>query len=222
MDEAAVLLSRTKSKRTRSSNSHHNGERASKASALASPASTGSTPHASQPNLISCTSSAPLGPLSNNQNKLEAIDDDVYAYSPRDSVASIREDPFFRNYQSPHSVSLGRELRSATFSQQRLRDEDMLEDPHPRSERRPAATADTSSNSVNLPVRLPLSEQLHGGNNLLIKVLLSTAPIEKRNGGYQYCNNWQRGSGEEYAGAACSRSTQSADFDCLECADVGR
>lgn len=46
-------------------------------------------------------------------------------YSPRDSVSSIKDDPFFRNYQSPHSVSLGRELTSASHEYSKsLRDDD--------------------------------------------------------------------------------------------------
>ena len=83
---------------------------------------------------------------------LAAADDDFDAYSHRDSVTSIKDDPFFRNYQSPHSVSLARELRSATYSLQDLRDEDAEEEPPPRSTRRPSAD---TSNSVNLPVRRP-------------------------------------------------------------------
>lgn len=150
MDQVGLLPSRTKSKRTRSSNSSrdpHHGERTSKAS----PTSTSSTPRTSRPSLAHRTSSAPLVPVTGHP-KLLAADDDLDAYSHRDSVASIKDDPFFRNYQSPHSVSLARELRSATYSQQRLRDEDVPEEPPPRSTRRPSAD---NSNSVNLPVRLP-------------------------------------------------------------------
>jgi hypothetical protein len=31
-------------------------------------------------------------------------------------VTSIKDDPFFRNYQTPQSVSLAKELRSASYS----------------------------------------------------------------------------------------------------------
>lgn len=48
------------------------------------------------------------------------MNDEAYAYrmrdSIRDSVASIKDDPFFRNYQTPQSVSLARELRSASHN----------------------------------------------------------------------------------------------------------
>ena len=150
MDEVTLLPARTKSKRTRSSNSSrdpHHGERASKAS----PTSNSSTPRTARPSLATRTSSAPLVPVTSHP-KLLADDDDFDAFSHRDSVASIKDDPFFRNYQSPHSVSLARELRSATYSHQRLRDEELPEEPPPRSTRRPSAD---NSNAVNLPVRLP-------------------------------------------------------------------
>ena len=214
MDEVGLLPARTKSKRTRSSNpsrdSHH-GERASKGS----PTSTSLTPRTSRPSLASRTSSAPLVPV-NNHPKLLADDDDFDAYSHRDSVASIKDDPFFRNYQSPHSVSLARELRSATYSQQRVRDEELPEEPPPRSTKRPSAD---TSNSVNLPVRLPrprsLREQIADQGVII-------APIEKRYGGYQYCNNWECGRGEEYIDPTGSWSTTSANLHCFESANVGR
>jgi hypothetical protein len=166
MDEVGLLPARTKSKRTRSSNSSrdpHHGERASKAS----PTSGSSTPRTSRPSLASRTSSAPLVPVS-SQPKLLSTDDEFDAYSHRDSVASIKDDPFFRNYQSPHSVSLAKELRSATYSQQRLRDEDFPEEPPPRSTRRPSAD---TSNSVNLPVRIP-SPRCIWRNKLLTRVII--------------------------------------------------
>lgn len=44
----------------------------------------------------------------------QAWEDDA---NQRDSVASLKDDPFFRNYQTPHSVSLSRELRSARMEE---------------------------------------------------------------------------------------------------------
>jgi hypothetical protein len=140
MDEVTLLPTRTKSKRTRSSNTsreNHQRDRNSKAPATSS----NSAARSARPNLASRTSSAPLVPLSKDPNLLN-VEDDFDPHSHRDSVASIKDDPFFRNYQSPHSVSLARELRSATYSE-RLHDED---NPSPKSGRRPP------DNSVNLPV----------------------------------------------------------------------
>jgi hypothetical protein len=141
---AKLLPARTRSKRTRSttaSREPHHGDR-SKASATSS-----STPRTSRPGLTSRTSSAPLVPLASS-TKLLVIEDDLDDYSQRDSVASIKDDPFFRNYQSPSSVSMANELRSATY------DEDVAEELPARSARRPSADA------VNLPVCLPPSRIL--------------------------------------------------------------
>lgn len=153
MDEVSLLPARTKSKRTRSSNSsrdpHH--ERASKAS----PTTTSSTPRSTRPNHASRTNSAPLVPMI-SPPKLLADDDDFDVYSHRDSVTSIKDDPFFRHYQSPQSVSLARELRSATYTQHNLRDEALPEEPPPRSTRRPSA------DTVNLPVSLPSPRKRKG------------------------------------------------------------
>jgi hypothetical protein len=66
-------------------------------------------------------------------------------------VASIKDDPFFRNYQTPNSVSLARELRSATYSE-RMRDGKSPHEPSPPSPNRTAL-----DNSVNLPVSFPPS-----------------------------------------------------------------
>jgi hypothetical protein len=151
MEDVSILPARTKSKRTRSSHSSrdpHQGERASKAS----PTTASSTPRSTRPNLATRTSSAPLVPVT-SPPKLLTVDNDFDYYSHRGSVASIKDDPFFRNYQSPHSVSLARELRSANYSEPALHDEDLPEEPPPRSTRRPSAD---TFNAVNLPVRLPI------------------------------------------------------------------
>jgi hypothetical protein len=139
--------------RTKSSNSakeSQRGERLSKAS----PATTSSTPRSARPNLTARTSSAPLVPLAKDP-KLSIADDEFDEYNHRDSVASLKDDPFFRNYQSPDSVSIARELRSAAYSE-RLRDEGegIPEEPPPRSARRPSV-----DDSVNLPVRIPHTQQ---------------------------------------------------------------
>ncbi|KAG0646259.1 Ras guanine nucleotide exchange factor A [Hyphodiscus hymeniophilus] len=137
---------RDRSKRTRSPHSsrdpHHEG--ASKPP----PTTTSSTsPRTARPSLASRTTSAPQVPAVIPSKSL-VEDDDFEPYSFRDSVTSIKDDPFFRNYQSPHSVSLARELRSATYLQQNLREDDLPEGSPLRSTRRPSAD---TANFVNLP-----------------------------------------------------------------------
>jgi hypothetical protein len=144
MDEVDLSPARSKSKRTRSSNTSREGSR--RDHPAKSPTSTNSTPRTARPALGPArAASAPLVPLTRDPN-LITIGDGSDAFSQRDSVASIKDDPFFRNYQSPQSISLARELRSATYSE-RLRDEALPKDPPPRSNKRPSV-----DNSVNLPV----------------------------------------------------------------------
>jgi hypothetical protein len=115
-----------------------------------SPASSSSNPRTARPSLSSRTSSAPLLPAIKvkTPNLLSGEGDvDVDLYSIRDSVASIKDDPFFRDYQTPNSVSLARELRSATYSE-RIRDGKSPHEPPPQSPKTPSV-----DNSVNLPVR---------------------------------------------------------------------
>jgi hypothetical protein len=149
MDEVSLLPSRSKSKRTRSSNTSRESSR--RDHTAKSPTSTSSTPRTTRPSLgATRTASAPLVPLSRDTDHV-IIGEELDPFSQRDSVASIKDDPFFRNYQSPHSVSLARELRSATYSE-RLRDEASPKDPPPRSNKRPSV-----DDSVKLPVRTFIS-----------------------------------------------------------------
>jgi hypothetical protein len=147
MDEVGILPSRTKSKRTQSSNSKE-GHRERLQKKAASPTTSNSTPRSARPSITTRTASAPLVP-SIRDPKLEIIGFDPDGHSQRDSITSIKDDPFFRNYQSPHSVSLARELRSATYTE-RLRDEGVPKDPPARS-----ASIPSMDDSVNLPVCLP-------------------------------------------------------------------
>jgi len=153
MDEA--LPNRTRSKRTKPSNSAKESQRGESLS-KALPATTSSTPRSARPNLTARTSSAPLVPLAKDP-KLSIADDEFDEYHHRDSVASLKDDPFFRNYQSPDSVSIARELRSAAYSE-RLRDEGeeegIPEEPPPWSARRLSV-----DDSVNLPVRIPHTQR---------------------------------------------------------------
>jgi hypothetical protein len=115
-----------------------------------SPTSSTSTPRTARPSLSSRTSSAPL--LTATKVKTPDLlsdegDVDVDLYSIRDSVTSIKDDPFFRNYQTPNSVYLARELRSATYSE-RVRDGKSPHEPPPQS-----PNTLSVDNSVNLPVR---------------------------------------------------------------------
>ena len=147
--EVSLLPQRTKSKRTRSSNSSKDPNRGDRKTNASPTNPTNSTPRTSRPSLSSRTTSAPVLPAINikNPNLLSHDDDaDSDLYSIRDSVASLKDDPFFRNYQNPTSVSLARELRSATHSE-RMRDGNPPSEPPPRSPRRPSV-----DNAVNLPV----------------------------------------------------------------------
>jgi hypothetical protein len=150
MEEVGLLPHRTKSKRTRSSNSSRDPNRGDRPT-KASPTASNSTPRSTaRPSLTNRTNSAPLVPATTDSNLL-SVEDDFDAYSHRESVVSIKDDPFFRNYQSPHSVSLSRELRSATYLD-RMRTANAANDPSSQSEFSPSEEP-----SVNLPVCLLIS-----------------------------------------------------------------
>lgn len=139
MDEGSRTPARSKSKRTRSS--HTSRESSRKDHNPKSPTA------ATRPQLTERTSSAPLVPVSRERGPdTITIRGEVDQFKHRDSVASISEDPFLRNYRTPHSVSLARELRSATYSEH-ARDGGTSKDQSYRANQRPSA-----ENSVNLPV----------------------------------------------------------------------
>ncbi|KAH8818259.1 ras guanine nucleotide exchange factor domain-containing protein [Hyaloscypha sp. PMI_1271] len=143
-----VLPHRSKSKRGRSSNSIPARSPDHTANANISQTLSNSAPRSTRPSLASRTSSAPLLPAIKvkTPNLLSGEDEGgLDQYSIRDSVASIKDDPFFRNYQTPNSISLARELRSATYSE-RMRDGKSPHEPPPPSPNRTAL-----DNSVNLP-----------------------------------------------------------------------
>lgn len=138
-----VAPQRTKSKRSlKSSKEPRGGDN----SIPASPSTPNTNPRTSvRPGLATRISSAPLLPRTSEHTL--SVDEDLDVYSPRDSIASIKDDPFFRNYQSPQSISLARELRSATNSERMREERAAPNDPPPRSAKRPSV-----DNSVNLPV----------------------------------------------------------------------
>jgi hypothetical protein len=82
------------------------GDRASRNSTTSSATAIDSA-HSSRPGPNPRANSSPTLPFSKAH--------DLHAYN-RESVASVADDPFFRNYQTPQSVSLARELRSASYS----------------------------------------------------------------------------------------------------------
>ncbi|KAF7873945.1 hypothetical protein EAF04_002617 [Stromatinia cepivora] len=158
MDEvgASGFPARMTSKRSKSSNPLRTDSqrihRSSRALSVSPPSAGASTTFGlrSRPGLGSRTASAPFVPLSRGSGSgsldprfSTTIEDDseegldLHARSYRDSVASIKDDPFFRNYQSPSSVSLARELRSATHSD-RSHDDDVFKNSPPRSNKRPS------------------------------------------------------------------------------------
>ena len=76
----------------------------------------------SRPGILERTASAP--PVSSKREPLITIigtGSDGHAH--RDSISSIRDDPFFKNYQTPHAISLARELRAATTQSEHTRNE---------------------------------------------------------------------------------------------------
>jgi hypothetical protein len=128
------------------SNSSSNTNATSNANSKSTPRS------AARPSTVTRTSSAPLAPSSDREPKFLSFDAD-FNVEKRGSVASVQDDPFFRHYQSPNSVSLAKELRSATYSNHFREEEEDLPDEDdlpPRSPKRP-----TVDNSVNLPVCVP-------------------------------------------------------------------
>jgi hypothetical protein len=154
MDEAGAFPKRTVSKRTQSTNplrtESHRAQRSARTLSVSPPTIPTTTGPRTRPGLGSRTSSAPLttgGIVDPKFSTTREEDSDGRSY--RDSVASIKDDPFFRNYQSPHSVSLARELRSATYEEHSHND-GVFKDPPPRSNKRPSV-----DHSVNIPVRPP-------------------------------------------------------------------
>ncbi|KAG4431249.1 hypothetical protein IFR05_013271 [Cadophora sp. M221] len=111
MEDVGRLPERTRSKRERTSKGSRGAERTIK---IPSTVLSNATPRTSLRPGLASRNSAPLA--SARIAEQPPFEDDLRAYVHRDSVASIKDDPFFRNYQTPNSVSLARELRSATYS----------------------------------------------------------------------------------------------------------
>ncbi|PQE21021.1 hypothetical protein CJF32_00005450 [Rutstroemia sp. NJR-2017a WRK4] len=150
MDEGGAFPKRTVSKRTQSTNplrtESHRAQRSPRTLSVSPPSIPTTIGPRTRPGLGSRTSSAPLTTGGIVDPKFStAREDDSDGRSYRDSVASIKDDPFFRNYQSPHSVSLARELRSATYEEHSHND-GVFKDPPPRSNKRPSV-----DHSVNIP-----------------------------------------------------------------------
>lgn len=150
MDEVtrmgASLPKRSRSKRTQSTSGREKPrrERGPKESPK-SPTTPHSAASSSRPSLAgSRTNSAPLVPLYEVPKPLP-ITKEADTHAQRDSIASIKDDPFFRHYQTPHSVSLARELRSAIYSE-RQGDGEVPKLSPPRNNMSP------SDSSVTLPV----------------------------------------------------------------------
>ncbi|QSZ33268.1 hypothetical protein DSL72_002856 [Monilinia vaccinii-corymbosi] len=164
--DASAFPACTTSKRAKSSNplrtGSHRFHRSSRPLSVSPPsvsAPTTTFASRSRPGLGSRTASAPFVPLrtgpavggihlrfstTREEDSREGLE--VRSRSYRDSVASIKDDPFFRNYQSPRSISLARELRSATYSD-RSHDDGVFKDSPSRSNKSPCV-----ENSVNVPV----------------------------------------------------------------------
>lgn len=128
------------------------------------------------------TNSAPLVPLL--EAKPLPIGKDADTHTHRDSITSIKDDPFFRHYQSPTSVSLARELRSAIYEER--------EGDGEASRLSPTRNKSSSDN----PGKLPVSHQIRRASRVDTDNLLAT--VEERYGGYQYCCDRERGSRKEH------------------------
>lgn len=106
---------------------------------------------ASRPSLTTRTSSAPLVPQSESKrSSTSGRKKEADIHVQRDSVASIKDDPFFKHYQTPHSVSLARELKSAIHEETQGDEERSTSSPS-RPGRKHA-----SDGFVNMPVSLML------------------------------------------------------------------
>lgn len=67
--------------------------------------------------ILERTASAPPVP-SKREVQIAILGGSSDGHAHRDSISSIRDDPFFKNYQTPHAISLARELRAAaTYSE---------------------------------------------------------------------------------------------------------
>lgn len=138
------LPQRSRSKTTRVSKTASQGERTK----TQKDSTANSTPRVTRPGAGVRTASAPLVPSTTDPHLIVAEGLDVFAH--RGSVVSIKDDPFFRNYQTPNSVSLAREMRTATYSEHSDDEGALHISPPPRSPKRPAA------DSVNLAVCFPI------------------------------------------------------------------
>jgi hypothetical protein len=143
MDDARNLQlpARSRSKRIRSAHPSSDPFRGHLAT-TASPSSPTTTPRAARPGLAARANSAPLVPLLSKDPEPLDAEPPLDVYVQRGSVTSIKDDPFFRNYQSPHGASLARELTSATH-----RADDLPIHLPPRSSKIPSVDS-----SVDAPV----------------------------------------------------------------------
>jgi hypothetical protein len=137
---------KSKTKRTRSSNPLRtsdtpHSDRSSKTSTN-SYGTAASPTYVSRPGPNVRTNSAPSLPLSKGQPSTD-LNSNLNSYSYRDSVTSIKDDPFFRNYQTPQSVSLAKELRSASYSSSG-RDDDNLDSPPAWTNKKSATSTQTA------------------------------------------------------------------------------
>jgi hypothetical protein len=149
---------------TSTSNSNSNPKSDPRGERTLSNPSPAAVARAARPSVTSRTSSAPSIPQSrddasqlDDDNRPHDEDEDDHDpgraarpdYRSRDSVASIKDDPFFRHYQTPQSMSMGRELMSATYEHEEDEEAELVSplSPPPRSTKKPAV-----DESVNLPV----------------------------------------------------------------------
>ncbi|TVY14827.1 Ras guanine nucleotide exchange factor A [Lachnellula arida] len=164
MNEVGGLPARHRSMRAHSRDPHR-GERKSKSNSTAQPAPP-----------VTRTSSEPVAASPSKDSKYLTLsfDHGSNGHDQRDSITSVQDDPFFRNYQSPHSVSLAKELRSATYLN-RYRDDGTPGEPPPRSPNRPLVD---NAVKLKLPI-LQLQPQSRSGMSDINIAIIGSAGVGK-------------------------------------------
>ncbi|TVY49626.1 Ras guanine nucleotide exchange factor A [Lachnellula occidentalis] len=163
MDEVGALPpARSRSTRAHSRDPHR-GERMSKSrsSSTAQPV----------PPVSTSSGAVAASPSKDFKYLTLSFDRGSNGHEQRDSITSVQDDPFFRNYQSPHSVSLAKELRSATYSN-RHRDDGTPEEPDTRSPNKPFV-----DNAVKS--KLPLPPQSRSGMSDINIAIIGSAGVGK-------------------------------------------
>ncbi|KAH8811818.1 ras guanine nucleotide exchange factor domain-containing protein [Xylogone sp. PMI_703] len=161
MDEVGFMPAPSQSRHTRSSNPTQPDSRRGDPSirtsttSSSSPSATATTSRTPGPSNSVGLSPTPI-PITTEPQLLNPKVETAKFHQYRDSVTSIKDDPFFRNYQSPHTEFLSRELRTASYAERmEEEDEDVSDSPQ----------FSAKNASVNLP---PQSRSGMGDINIAV------------------------------------------------------